>query len=96
MYASRDFIMCVENCAQKVNNFLKEKPHLSCLKASIKILLGEIDYNFLNKCEKHKQGTRQYIGNSVFHICVKRYCILRNREFVEAASQATLKKKLPF
>ncbi|KAL4702878.1 hypothetical protein ACJJTC_005789 [Scirpophaga incertulas] len=93
-YSSKDLVTCVEYCACIINNFLKEKGHISCLsKTVLQNLKENVDFNFL-QCETHKEENMNKITLCVPMICVKRFCILKNRKFAEESSAIALKRKM--
>lgn len=86
-YASKDLINCVENCATKINKLFLNSSHSNNIKKkSVHEILENVNFSFLKKCLLHHDENVKFITNSVFHICVKRYCSLKNRLFVEHAS----------
>lgn len=93
-YASRDFVACVEYCACIVNIFLNEKAHLPHLRINIiQNIKEKVNFDFL-QCNIHKEENIDKIALSVFMICVKRFCIVKNREFSEESSSIALKRKM--
>lgn len=53
------------------------------------------DHDFLKACPDglvHWEKNRSYFIENISYICIKRYCTLKNREFSEEASKASLKR----
>ncbi|RVE41901.1 hypothetical protein evm_013451 [Chilo suppressalis] len=92
-YASEEFIRCVENCASLCNKLYEMSSYsLNLKKQVVGKLTAEINFNFLKKCEEHFSRNVTFICNSVFQITIKRYCIIKNRQFSD--SQKLLKRKI--
>ena len=95
IYASKNLITCVEECAKICNSFfLMSSSNPDLKKTIIQKMYSDVNFSFLANCEKHSQKNIHFLCNSVFHICVKRFCTLQNRKYVEAASNRSLKKKI--
>lgn len=94
-YASKDMVTCVEICASATNLFFKEKGHVSNMRKNVQQNIEiNCDFTFLNACPPHKEENIKKICNCIFMVCVKRFCILKNREFAEASSASALKRKM--
>lgn len=94
-YASKKLIACVEKSASLINIFLEKEAYKDNIKMKItQLLQNAINYDFLEDCVEHKELNIIYIVNSVFHITIKRYCIVKNRMFSEEASKSALKRKM--
>lgn len=94
-YATKEFIICVESCATVIKIFLKTEAHtLNIRKNIIDLLQKSVNFDFLDDCVSHKKNNMSHIINSVFYICMKRFCIIQNRLFTEEASKSALKKKM--
>ncbi|CAF4883247.1 unnamed protein product [Pieris macdunnoughi] len=94
-YANKSIISCVEKCATLINSFFKEKSHKRNLKTIAKeMVLQNVNFDYIKKCEQHGTQNIHHIIESVFFICVKRFCILKNRLFADEASASALKRKM--
>lgn len=77
IYASNDFVNCVESCATIINDLLRTRIHTVEIKQTInKILYKNVNFRFIN-C--HYNENIKFIVNNLFYICVKRFCTLKNR-----------------
>lgn len=95
IYASENLINCIESSATMINCLLETEAYKKKLKGTIEVLFkNSINFEFLDKCPEHKDFNINYLFNSVFHICVKRFCILKNRQFAEEYSASALKRKI--
>ncbi|CAK1591825.1 unnamed protein product [Parnassius mnemosyne] len=94
-YASKNLINCIESSATMIYDFLEAEAYKKKLKGTIKVLFkNSINWEFLDECPEHKDMNIDYLFNSVFHICMKRFCILKNRQFAEEYSASALKRKI--
>ncbi|XP_047041454.1 uncharacterized protein LOC124645663 [Helicoverpa zea] len=94
-YASKNLIDCVEKSANIINIFLEKEAYKENIKKKITQLLKDsINYVFLENCMEHKELNINYIINSVFHINIKRYCIIKNKIYSEDACKSALKRKM--
>lgn len=92
-YVSEDFIRCVENCATICNNLYETLSYSLNLKKLVICKLEEnVNFSFLAQCEDHFKENVDFICNSVFHITVKRFCTVKNRQFGDY--QKSLKRKI--
>lgn len=93
-YSSRQFVVAVESCAVLVNKMLTEEPSKKNLKTYVLSNINNEILDFLKNCPQHLEENMYYIKSSVFHICVNRFCTMKNRKYAEEASKAALKKKV--
>ncbi|CAH2104627.1 unnamed protein product [Euphydryas editha] len=94
-YAHKDFISCVELCASAINIFLKDNAYVKMIKKRIfEDIKTIVNFDFIKPCIAHKDENIEIIINCVFFICMKRFCILKNRSFAEEASASSLKRKV--
>ncbi|XP_049868630.1 uncharacterized protein LOC126368613 isoform X2 [Pectinophora gossypiella] len=94
-YVTKNLVNCVECSATLINIFLNEKAHINEIKKNIYTNVKmSINFDFLNACTSHKETNIDSIINSVFFICMKRFCTLKNREFSEQASATALQRKM--
>lgn len=94
-YVSEKFykILCVENCATICNNLYETLSYsLNLKKLAICKLEKDVNFSFLAQCEEHLKENVDFICNSVFHITVKRFCLVKNRQFADY--QKLLKRKI--
>lgn len=94
-YASKPFIACVEKCATSTNKEILKYSHEKNLKQKIlQVVSNNENFKFLEECFEHYNENKMYIVNSVFHICVKRFCIIKNRTYAEQHAATSLKRKI--
>ncbi|CAK1601405.1 unnamed protein product [Parnassius mnemosyne] len=80
---------------KEYSDLKKAEAYKKKLKGTIKVLFkNSINWEFLDECSEHKDMNIDYLFNSVFHICMKRFCILKNRQFAEEYSASALKRKI--
>lgn len=94
-YANDALIKCTEACASIMYSYLNENAHLSDLKSKIiNIWREHINFEFTNHCQAHSTNITNTIMCSVFHICINRFCVKKNRMFSEEASRSSLRRKI--
>lgn len=94
-YVNIEFIQCVETSATVINEYLQKYSHNLEIKKRLLIKLNEtIAFNWLDGCQKHKTENIDDIVNCVSAICIKRFCILKNRMFAAEASKNALQRKI--
>lgn len=95
IYASKSLVECVERGATIIHSFLQKEAYKKNIKGLVMCQFeNSINFEFLNDCIEHKNANINYLFNSVFHICIKRFCILKNRQFAQEYSASALKKKI--
>ncbi|CAG4923331.1 unnamed protein product [Colias eurytheme] len=93
-YGSNILIKTIELCSKYIKSFLEKNSHLENIKSQCtEILLKTIKFDFI-KCMNHRNTLIKIIIESIFYICMKRFCSLKNRQFIVEASAAALKKKI--
>lgn len=93
-YVCKNVVRSVEQCANLINNYLKNHGWEKKLKNNIMIVLNSVDFNFLNKCETHVTKNIEHIKISSFAICIKRSIILQNRAMEEDEKNKALERKM--
>lgn len=94
-YPHLNIINYVESCALVINRMLKDIGHEKhVLKKVVDKVQESVDHDFLKACPVHWEKNRSYFIENISYICIKRYCTLKNREFSEEASKASLKRKI--
>lgn len=92
-YAKKEFVLCVEISALKINHILNVSGWKNNIKTLTTSALNEVDFAFLNKCTEHQSINKTLIIESTFRICL-RLIVLKNREFGEEEQKKSLKRKM--
>ena len=93
-YVQYGFCEMVESAAKIINNYLKENSHKENIKINLLEACKNIKTDWLRRCEDHYSTNVEKIISSTIAICLKRFCKLKNQEFVEEASKKSMKKKI--
>lgn len=93
-YMQPSFCEMVENAASLINNYLKENSYKKKLKHNLLEKCDILNKNWLKGCDEHYEMNFKRIIDSTVEICLKRYCTIKNREFVEEASKKSLSRKI--
>lgn len=94
-YVKFAFKETVEIAATIINNFLNEHGCKIKIKNElIEILRTKLNFQWLLDCSEHYDKNKMHIVISTINICIKRHCILKNRQFIEDASKKVVKRKI--
>ncbi|XP_045497005.1 uncharacterized protein LOC123697128 [Colias croceus] len=94
-YPHKNIINYVESCALVANRMFEDIGHeKQVLKRVKEKIIESVDHEFLKACPAHWEKNLNYFIHNVSYICIKRHCILKNRQFSEEASKASLKRKM--
>lgn len=93
-YVQYSFCEMVESAASTINNYLKENSHKVNIKLNLLEACQNLNTDWLKRCEEHYSINVKKIINSTIVICLKRFCKLKNQEFVEEASKKAFKRKI--
>ncbi|CAK1597698.1 unnamed protein product [Parnassius mnemosyne] len=94
-YVTKEMINYVDYCASLINSYLRENEHMSSLKKNLaENIRKSINFEFAKECTIHSEQNFSNLTNSVLIICLKRFCIVKNRLFAEEASAAALRRKM--
>lgn len=94
-YTTKDVVSCVESCAMLIKVFLNDHGHKNYIKKAVtELIKAQVDFEYVKKCSEHGAENIEKIIHTVFIICVKRHCVVKNRMFADEASAAALKRKM--
>lgn len=93
-YIQPSFCEMVENAARLINNYLKENSHNEKIKYNLLKKCDNLNKDWLKGCDEHCEINFKRIIDSTVVICLKRFCTVKNREFVEEASKKSMLRKI--
>jgi len=95
VYVNNNFIKTVEAAATIVNMYINKQGCDLFIKSSLlEKLKSQIDFEWLHDCAEHFTKNQFFIIVSTIIICLKRHCLVKNREFSEEASRKAIKRKI--
>ncbi|CAH2088902.1 unnamed protein product [Euphydryas editha] len=93
-YIQPSFCKMVENAAIIINDYLRENSHKEKIKFNLLKICSNLNKNWLKGCEEHLEGNFKKIIDATITICLKRFCTVKNRGFLEEASKKSLIRKI--
>ncbi|XP_047036130.1 uncharacterized protein LOC124641914 [Helicoverpa zea] len=94
-YPHINIINYVESCASVANRMFNDIGHQKHVLKIVKEKIVEtVNHEFLKACPAHMEKNLNYFTENTLYICIKRHCTLKNRQFSEEASKASLNRKI--